>query len=77
MFNQNQNNNFMDAINIVALLINVINLLENEAQSAYNDVHAANNEQEQRLLSAINARLDKQDAMLQEILEYLKSEGGS
>lgn len=73
MFNQNQQyeNNFMDAINIVALLIGIINLLENEAQSAYNDVHAANSEQEHRILEAVNKRLDEQDAMLRRILEIL------
>lgn len=73
MFNQSQN--FMDAIDIAALLIGIINLCENREQTAYNDVHAANDEQARLLLDKLGKRLDKQDAMMARIIELLESGG--
>lgn len=77
MFNQNQQyqDNFMNAIDILALLIGIQNLAENRQQSAQNDVHSANQEQAEMLLSALGKRLDEQDAMLREILTLLKEKG--
>lgn len=77
MFNQNQQyqDNFMNAIDILALLIGIQNLSENRQQSAQNDVHSANQEQAEMLLSALGKRLDEQDSMLKEILTLLKEEG--
>lgn len=74
MFNQNQQyqDNFMDAINILSLIIGIMNMRENEIQSEQNDIHSANQEQAEMLLSALGKRLDKQDAMLREIMAILK-----
>lgn len=70
MFNQNQN--FMNAVDLAALLIGLMNLLENRQQSAQNDVNAANEREARYLLDELGKRLDAQDAMLKEILETLK-----
>lgn len=74
MFNQNQQNNFMDAVDLAALLIGIINLQENRQQSAYNDVHAANDEQAHVILDQLGKRLDEQDAMLKRILKILEGD---
>lgn len=73
MFNQNQN--FMDAVNIVALLVGVLNMLENEQQSAYNDVNAANEREARYLLEELGKKFDEQNSMLKEILERLECRG--
>ena len=71
----NQNyNNFMDAVNIVALLIGVENMLENRTQTAQNDVNAANEVEARYILGEIGKRLDAQDAIIKEILEVVKGE---
>lgn len=70
MFNQNQN--FMNAVDIVALLIGIINLQENRQQSAYNDVHAANDAQAKQLLDELGKKFDEQNTMLSKILEMLE-----
>lgn len=77
--NQQNEDNFFNAINVVSLIFAYENLLENRQQSAYNDVHAANDEQAQFLLLEIdkrfkeqNAILEKQNEMLENLLEMLK-----
>lgn len=77
MFNQNEQyqDNFMDAINIVALIVGLSNLFENREQSAQNDVNAANEKEARYLLDELGKRLDKQDAMLKKILALLKEKG--
>lgn len=76
MFNQNQQqqDNFMDAINIVALIVGLSNLFENREQSAQNDVNAANEKEARYILDQIGKRLDEQDSMLKEILLRLDKE---
>lgn len=69
MFNQNQN--FMNAVDITALLIGIINLCENRKQTSYNDVHTANDEQAQLLPDELGKRLDRRDAIISRILELL------
>lgn len=68
-----QNQNFMDAVDILALLIGLQNLLENRQQSAQNDVNAANELEARYILEQVNKRLDAQDAMLRQILDHLES----
>lgn len=77
--NQQQENNFFNAINLLSLALGYENLQENRQQSAYNDVHAANDEQAKLLLSELdrrfqeqNAILEKQNEMLDEVLRKLK-----
>lgn len=74
MFNQNENY-FMNAVDILALLIGIVNLQENRQQSAYNDIHSANDAQAKVILDEIGKRLDDQDAMLSRILELLEAGG--
>lgn len=69
LFNQNQN--FMNAVDILALLIGLQNLFENRTQSAQNDVNAANEREARYLLDELGKRLDAQDAMLSKILDLL------
>lgn len=74
---QNGLNNYermLDAMNILSLILGIENLQENRAQSAYNDVHAANDKQLQEIQKMIdeqNQRLEKQDKVLEEILQKL------
>lgn len=70
MFNQNENY-FMNAVDILALLIGLQNLFENRTQSAQNDVNAANEREARYLLDELGKRLDAQDAMLEDILARL------
>lgn len=65
-------NNFMNAVDLVALLIGIINLQENRTQSAQNDVNAANEREARYLLDEIGKRLDAQDAILKQILDKLE-----
>lgn len=71
MFNQYQQDNFMNAVNLAAFIVGIMNMEQNQAQTEYNDVHAANDLQEKHILDALGKRLDEQDAMLKEILRRL------
>ena len=75
------NQNYSDLLNALSLILAVENLKQNEAQSQYNDVHKANDEQAELLLKEINERFENQDivlrehtALLTEILEILRKE---
>ena len=72
------NQNYSDLLNVLSLILAVENLKQNEAQSQYNDVHKANDEQAELLLEKINKRfaeqneiLAMQNDMLKEILDRL------
>lgn len=72
--NPQQENNFFNLVNLIALALGYENLQENRQQSAYNDVHAANDKQAEYLLQQINARFDEQNKILErqnQILERL------
>ena len=78
---QNNNPNYSDILNALSLILAVENLKQNEAQSQYNDVHKANDEQAELLLKEINDRFEKQNdmlrehtALLTEILDILRKE---
>lgn len=66
-----QNNNFGDLINIIALAIGLENLFENRIQTAQNDVNAANDAQAEYLLSEINRRFDEQNEKIEMLLERI------
>lgn len=75
------NQNYSDLLNALSLILAVENLKQNEAQSQYNDVHRANDEQAELLLNNINKRFAEQNyilrehtALLTEILEILRKE---
>lgn len=72
------NQNYSDLLNALSLILAVENLKQNEAQSQYNDVHKANDEQAELLLKEINDKfaeqneiLAMQNDMLKEILDRL------
>ena len=58
--------NYSDLLNALSLILAVENLKQNEAQSQYNDVHKANDEQAELLLEKINDRFEKQNIILRE-----------
>ena len=60
------NQNYSDLLNALSLILAVENLKQNEAQSQYNDVHKANDEQAKLLLKEINERFEKQNIILKE-----------
>ena len=63
---ENINQNYSDLLNALSLILAVENLKQNEAQSQYNDVHKANDEQAKLLLKEINDRFEKQNIILRE-----------
>lgn len=63
---ENINPNYSDLLNALSLILAVENLKQNEAQSQYNDVHKANDEQAKLLLKEINDRFEKQNIILRE-----------
>lgn len=62
----NNNQNYSDLLNALSLILAVENLKQNEAQSQYNDVHKANDEQAKLLLKEINEKFEEQNIILRE-----------
>ena len=60
------NPNYSDLLNALSLILAIENLKQNEAQSQYNDVHKANDEQAKLLLKEINEKFEKQNIILRE-----------
>ena len=60
------NPNCSDLLNALSLILAVENLKQNEAQSQYNDVHKANDEQAELLLKEINEKFEEQNIILRE-----------
>ena len=67
----NNNQNYSDLLNALSLILAVENLKQNEAQSQYNDVHKANDEQAELLLKNINERFAEQNENIDRILKIL------
>lgn len=65
----NNNQNYSDLLNVLSLILAVENLKQNEAQSQYNDVHKANDEQAELLLEKINERFAEQNENIDRILK--------
>jgi hypothetical protein len=63
----------LDAISVASFLLGLENLQENRAQSAHNDVQAANQEQAEYLLRELKRQFDEQNDILKEILERVKN----
>ena len=72
MNNNQRQFDFLDILNILSFYIGYRNLIENEQQSAQNDVHKANQEQAETLLQELNKRFDEQNKILERILELLE-----
>lgn len=64
--------NYSDLLNALSLILAVENLKQNEAQSQYNDVHKANDEQAELLLKEINERFAEQNENIDLILKILR-----
>ena len=64
-----QNNNFLDMLNMLSVLIGLQNLQENREQSAHNDVQTANNFQAKYLIEYLNQEFAKIHIKLDKILE--------
>lgn len=60
-----------DVLNAISIILGWTNLQENRQQSAYNDVHKANDEQAKIILNEINARFDEQNKILAKQNEIL------
>lgn len=69
MFN---NDSFMDAVNILSLMIGLQNLQENREQSAHNDVHTENDVQAKYLLSELTKQFEEQNKLLNKIILLLE-----
>ena len=67
----NNQNNFLDAVNILSLIIGLKNLEENREQSRYNDVKTANDQQAEYLLQDIHLQFEKQNDILEKQNELL------
>ena len=63
----------LDILNVLSFMLGIENLQENRAQSAHNDVQAANQQQAEYLLGEINKRFEEQNKILGEILERMES----
>lgn len=63
----NQNNNFLDAIEILSFILTLQNLYENREQSAHNDIQSANTNQTHLLLNQLNKNFEYQNEMLENI----------
>ena len=68
----NNNQNYSDLLNVLSLILAVENLKQNEAQSQYNDVHRANDEQAELLLNNINKRFAEQNENIDRIFGILQ-----
>lgn len=66
------NQNYSDLLNALSLILAVENLKQNDAQSQYNDVHKANDEQAELLLKEINERFAEQNENIDLILKILR-----
>ena len=69
----NNNQNYSDLLNALSLILAVENLKQNEAQSQYNDVHRANDEQAELILKEINDRFAEQNENIDRILAIQKN----
>ena len=69
---ENINQNYSDLLNALSLILAVENLKQNEAQSQYNDVHRANDEQAELLLEKINKRFAEQNENIDRIFGILQ-----
>lgn len=62
----------LDVLTVFSALLGWENLIENRAQSAQNDVSAANDKQAKYLIEELGRRFEEQNEMLQEILKAVK-----
>lgn len=64
--------NFLAAIEIISFIVDILNYQENLTQNDKDDIMNRLDQQTKDILEQIQAALDEQNTMLQEILEKLK-----
>ena len=69
-----QSDQFLDAVNLLSLIIGLQNLQENRLQSAHNDIHAANAKQTEYLLVELTNQFEKLSSLINKILEKLEEQ---
>lgn len=77
----NQNENFMDAVNIAGFILGIVNVLQNAEALSQNDILDMNQQQSKFILSELEKRfseqneiLEKQNDMLKRILDLLEGQ---
>ena len=68
------NKDLMDALNMVGFLVGIANYNENLSQSDKDDIMEKLDTQTKELLETIQGEIERQNMMLEEILERLESE---
>lgn len=66
------NDRFLDLVNIISLIIGMQNLQENREQSAHNDIHIENDLQAKYLLAEINKQFAELSVLLNKIIDLLE-----
>lgn len=64
-------NNDIDFLQFFSIWLGYKNLIENREQSAHNDVEKANQKQAELLLNKLSIEFEKQNVLLNEILDKL------
>lgn len=64
-------NNDIDFLQFFSIWLGYKNLIENREQSAHNDVEKANQKQAELLLNKLSVEFEKQNVLLNEILDKL------
>lgn len=64
----------IDAMAILSFFLGYENLMENRSQSRHNDVQSANDQQAKFLLEQLMVEFNKQNEMLEKILDRLDNE---
>lgn len=62
----------LDVLSVFSVYLSMLNLFENRAQSAHNDVSSANDKQAQFLIAELGRKFDEQNEMLKKILSTLE-----
>ena len=68
------NKDLMDALNMVGFLVGIANYNENLSQSDKDDIMEKLDTQTKELLETIQGEIERQNRMLEEILERLEGE---
>lgn len=66
------NDRFLDLVNIISLIIGMQNLQENREQSAHNNIHTENDLQAKYLLAEINKQFAELSTLLNKIIDLLE-----
>ncbi len=68
----NENNNFLDLINIASFVLGIMNLQENLTQSDKQDIVDKLRNESDTILNKVHEHLEQQDKKIDKILEILE-----